>query len=198
MVNPIKIHQQKYCQLFFVLNYYHSTHIMIILKFCTEHGSMIAMLCAKFKNVLWHKTKVMAKPDFAWLQTDLLYCHGHRTHIHASIWSVSLKLVYKSWQHLTENIATEETAYWRSQEWCRQILHPKSPTPLKNKYDSIRDIIDKFFKFNGYVNGYLQDCRISIANTLEILQSWIKPLVQCFCNLIRLKISWQRKMSMAL
>ena len=29
----------------------------------------------------------------------------------------------------------------------------------------------------GYINGLVQDCSISIANTLEILQSCTKPLM---------------------
>ena len=43
--------------------------------------------------------------------------------------------------------------------------------------------------FIQYVDGLVQDCSISIANTLDILQSCTKPLMRLLCCIYSFPVS---------
>ena len=50
----------------------------IVLKFCTEHGSATAMLCANFQNDMASETDVLDERDFSRfeLSSDILHRHS--------------------------------------------------------------------------------------------------------------------------
>ena len=45
----------------------------IISKFCTEHGSVIAVLCAKFRNDLTTEIGLMGERDFARFEFKMIF-----------------------------------------------------------------------------------------------------------------------------
>ena len=63
------------------ISFVHNSHIEfpIILKFCTEHGSTTAVLCAKFQNYWTIKTDVMDERDFTRFEFKMLF--GQISHI---------------------------------------------------------------------------------------------------------------------
>ena len=49
------------------ISFVHNIHLNnpIVLNFCTEHGSITAMLCAKFENIWTTEIDIMDEWDFA-------------------------------------------------------------------------------------------------------------------------------------
>ena len=78
-IRPKSIPKLKSREVSFLLSFLRNCRI--VLKFCTEHGSITAVLCAKFQNVLTTMTKIMKKRDFTRFEfrnrfrTDFLYCY---------------------------------------------------------------------------------------------------------------------------
>ena len=76
-IRPKSIPKLKSREVSFLLSFLRNCRI--VLKFCTEHGSITAVLCAKFQNVLTTMTKVMKKRYFTRFEfrnrfrTDFLY-----------------------------------------------------------------------------------------------------------------------------
>ena len=95
-------------------------------------------------------------------------------------WGISCELAIR-WMSI--NLNDEKSTLVQVMAWCRQATsHYLSQCWPRSM--SSRDVASSGHKelkvassFNSHVNGLVQDCNISIANILEILQSSTKPLM---------------------
>ena len=77
-------------------------HCQIVLQFCTEHGSMAAVLCGKFLNDLTTGMDVMDGGDFAWFQFEIIFWG-----IFCSATAPWLEFVVCGTRHNQQNYCTE-------------------------------------------------------------------------------------------
>ena len=105
----------------------------------------------------------------------------------------SLTIVYSTvYSDAEENIKAPR--HWPlCGEFTRDQWIPPHKWPVTRKMFSFHDVIMQQLS-QGYhaslstdIDGPVQDCSISIANALEILQSCIEPSISCWINF------WKRK-----
>ena len=59
----------------------------IVLKYCTEHGSITAVLCAKFQNDLTNEMDVLDERDFARFEFEMSF--GRISHVATALRSLT-------------------------------------------------------------------------------------------------------------
>ena len=120
----------------------------IVLKFCTEHGSDTAVLCAKFQNDWTTKTAVMDDRDFArfefnsnFRRMDILYCTAPQ--------AVYIGYVgYSTQTHLDGRIS-------------RNLVYPLNIGQLSNRFEILHRARQRYCRTLCKISQRLSDSEIS-------------------------------------
>ena len=114
----------------------------IVLKFCTEHDSEAAVLCAKFQNDWWTENSVMDERVFARFESDMsfrrisiLYCTRPQSISQNIKACVKIFIFYSNFSALWILIIGNNTTFVvaLTRHWT-QLLHKRMTTKLDTSF----------------------------------------------------------------